>query len=125
MEHEFSNVAVEVGNDIHSGIKTDDRVVVEPVFRNPDSVFTGKGEYNRSEPIGFIGLSGNGGFTKYVVVEDYMVHRIPDSVSFEQGALVESAAVAVHAVKTSDLQLGMYQYPIVRSFSLWEERYSI
>ncbi|CAF3977907.1 unnamed protein product, partial [Rotaria sp. Silwood1] len=49
---------------------------------------------------------GNGGFAKYAVVEDYMIHKIPDSVSFEQGALVEPAAVAVHAVKTSDLQLG-------------------
>ncbi|CAF5060960.1 unnamed protein product, partial [Rotaria sp. Silwood1] len=58
-----------------------------------------------SEPIGFIGLTGNGGFAKYAVVEDYMIHKIPDSVSFEQGALVEPAAVAVHAVKTSDLQL--------------------
>jgi (R,R)-butanediol dehydrogenase/meso-butanediol dehydrogenase/diacetyl reductase len=126
MGHEFSGVVVEVGDDVHcGGVKAGDRVVVEPIFRNPDSVFTAKGEYNRSEPIGFIGLTGNGGFAKYVVVEDYMVHKIPDSVSFEQGALVEPAAVAVHAVKTSGLQLGMHQYPTVRSFSLSKQRFSV
>ena len=87
-------------------VKLGDRVVVEPIFRNPDSVFTAKGEYNLSEPMGFIGLMADGGFAKYVVVESYMVHKIPNSVTFEQGALVEPAAVAVYTVKTSDLQLG-------------------
>ncbi|CAF4745284.1 unnamed protein product, partial [Rotaria sp. Silwood2] len=80
MEHESSGVIVEVGDNVYS-------------------------EYNRSEPIGFIGLTGNGGFAKFVVVEDYMVHKIPNTVSFEQGALVERATVAVHAVKTSGLQV--------------------
>jgi len=107
MGHEFSGVVVEVGDNINSNhIKIGDRVVVEPIFRNPDNPFTTKGEYNLSEPFGCIGLMGNGGFAKYVVVEDYMVHKISDTVSFEQGALVEPAAVAVYAVKTSNLQLG-------------------
>lgn len=47
-----------------------------------------------------------------------MVHKIPDSVSFEQGALVEPSAVAVHAVRTSGLQLGMLEYSNVLSFWL-------
>ncbi|CAF1018363.1 unnamed protein product [Rotaria sordida] len=107
MGHEFSGVVVQVGDNVHrDNVKIGDRVVVEPIFRNPDSFYTMKGEYNLSEPIGGIGLTGNGGFAKYVVVEDYMVHKIPDSITFEQGALVEPAAVAVYAVKTSGLQLG-------------------
>ncbi len=35
-----------------------------------------------------------------------MVHKIPDSVSFEQGALVEPSAVALHAVRSSKLKVG-------------------
>ncbi len=109
MGHEFSGVVVEVGDNIHQDrIKTGDRVVIEPIIRNPDSYFTAKGEYNRSEPGGGIGFMANGAYAKYVVVEDYMVHKIPDSVTFEQGALVEAAAVAVYSVKTSELQIGMY-----------------
>ena len=44
-----------------------------------------------------------------------MVHKIPDTVTFEQTALVEPATVVVYAVENSGLQLGIYQYRIVRS----------
>ncbi len=33
-----------------------------------------------------------------------MVHHIPDEMTYEQGALVEPAAVAVHAVRQSKLK---------------------
>ncbi|PZP52702.1 MAG: butanediol dehydrogenase [Pseudopedobacter saltans] len=104
--HEFSGVISEIGVDAQTKLKVGDRVVVEPIFKNPDSPFIANGEYNLSEPLGFVGLNANGGFAPYVVVEDYMVHKIPDSMSFEQGALVEPAAVAVYAVVNSGLQIG-------------------
>jgi len=103
--HEFSGIVTEVGAEVKH-IKAGDRVVVEPLFKNPESPFIVTGEYNLSEPLGFVGLTSNGGFAKYVVVEDYMVHPIPDSMTFEQGALVEPAAVAVYAVQSSGLKLG-------------------
>lgn len=103
--HEFAGIVDEVGEGV-TQIKKGDRVVVEPLFRNPDSPFIVNGEYNLSEPLGFVGLTSNGGFAKYTVVEDYMVHKIPDTMSFEQGALVEPAAVAVYAVLQSGLKLG-------------------
>lgn len=103
--HEFSGIVDEVGSNV-THIKKGDRVVVEPIFRNPDSPFIAKGEYNLSEPLGFVGLTSNGGFAKYVVVEDYMVHKIPDDFTYEQGALVEPAAVAVYAVQQSGLSAG-------------------
>ncbi|NCD72428.1 2,3-butanediol dehydrogenase [Mucilaginibacter agri] len=103
--HEFAGIVEEVGEGV-TNVKKGDRVVVEPLFRNPDSPFITNGEYNLSEPLGFVGLTSNGGFAKYTVVEDYMVHKIPDSMSFEQGALVEPAAVAVYAVLQSGLKLG-------------------
>jgi len=103
--HEFSGVVVSVGRNV-KGIQKGDRVVVEPIFRNPASPFIANGQYNLSEPLGFVGLTSNGGFAKYTVVEDYMVHKIPDDFTFEQGALVEPAAVAVYAVQQSGLSAG-------------------
>lgn len=103
--HEFSGVVYQIGEDV-TNVKVGDRVVVEPLFKNPESPFIANGEYNLSEPLGFVGLTSNGGFAKYTVVEDYMVHKIPDSMSYEQGALVEPAAVAVYAVLQSGLKLG-------------------
>lgn len=103
--HEFSGIIEEVGEGVVN-LKVGDRVVVEPIFKNFESPFIINGKYNLSEPLGFVGLSGNGGFAPYVVVEDYMVHKIPDTMSFEKGALVEPAAVAVYAVLQSGLQIG-------------------
>ncbi|TYB75877.1 2,3-butanediol dehydrogenase [Bizionia myxarmorum] len=103
--HEFSGVVEEVGNQVKN-IKKGDRVTVEPIFRNPESSFISTGEYNLSEPLGFVGLTSNGGFAKYVVVEDYMVHKMPDKMTFEQGAIVEPAAVAAYAIQRSGMKMG-------------------
>ncbi|WP_254438612.1 zinc-binding dehydrogenase [Paenibacillus sp. DCT19] len=51
-------------------------------------------------------MNGDGGFAEYVVVESYMVHALPDNVSFEEGALVEPTAVALHAIRHSKLKVG-------------------
>lgn len=103
--HEFSGVVVEIGANV-TNIAKGDRVVVEPIFRNHESPFITTGEYNLSEPLGFVGLTANGGFAKFVVVEDYMVHKMPDSMTFEQGAIVEPAAVAAYAVQQSGMKMG-------------------
>src|SRR5690606_17370523 len=103
--HEFAGVVVETGNNV-TQVKKGDRVVVEPIFRNPDSPFISTGEYNLSEPLGFVGLTANGGFAKYVVVEGYMVHKMPDTMTFEQGAIVEPAAVAAYAIQQSGMKMG-------------------
>ena len=103
--HEFSGVVEEVGKNV-TNIKKGDRVTVEPIFRNPESPFITKGEYNLSEPLGFVGLTSNGAFAKYVVVEDYMVHKMPDNMTFEQGAIVEPTAVAAYAIRRSGMKMG-------------------
>lgn len=103
--HEFSGVVEEVGENVKN-IKKGDRVPVEPIFRNPASPFIVTGEYNLAEPLGFVGLTSNGGFAKYAIVEDYMVHQIPDEMTFQQGAIVEPAAVAAYAIQRSGMKLG-------------------
>lgn len=103
--HEFSGVVVETGKNVKR-VKKGDRVTVEPIFRNPSSPFIERGEYNLAEPLGFVGLTANGAFAKYVVVEDYMVHKIPDSMTYEQGAIVEPAAVAAYGIQQSGLKMG-------------------
>ena len=53
------------------------------------------GKYNLCDSLGFVGLSGgHGGFAAYSVVPARMVHKMPEGLSMEQGALVEPAAVS-------------------------------
>src|SRR4029077_5098917 len=47
--------------------------------------------------IGFHGLMSDGGMAEYTVVPTDMLHRLPDNVSLELGALVEPMSVAYHA----------------------------
>jgi (R,R)-butanediol dehydrogenase/meso-butanediol dehydrogenase/diacetyl reductase len=54
-----------------------------------------------------VGLSGgHGGFAAYSVVPARMVHKMPEALSMEQGALVEPAAVALHDVRLSKIRAG-------------------
>ncbi|MED3645783.1 2,3-butanediol dehydrogenase [Halalkalibacterium halodurans] len=106
MGHEFSGQVVEVGDGV-TKCEEGDRVVVEPIFACGTCTACKQGKYNLCEQLGFLGLAGGGGgFSEYVTVDEHMVHKIPDTVSFEQGALVEPAAVALYAVRQSQFNVG-------------------
>lgn len=106
MGHEFAGEIVETGPAV-TRVKVGDRVAIEPILSpNKDGAYLME-RYNLSPLLGFHGLSGGGGgFSEYTVVGEHMVHVMPDELSFEQGALVEPAAVALHAVRQSRLQAG-------------------
>lgn len=106
MGHEFSGQVVDIGEGV-TGFQVGDRVVCEPIFRCGECLGCKQGKYNLCEKMGFYGLSGGGGgFSEYASIPVEMLHKIPDSISFEQGALAEPAAVALHAVKESKLKVG-------------------
>lgn len=99
--HEFSGEIVEVGSDV-TRVKVGDRVAVEPILAKNNLV----GNYNLDPNLNFVGLAADGGFAKYCVLDGDLVHVIPDSLSYEQAALTEPAAVAVYAVRQSALKAG-------------------
>ncbi|MFS0553921.1 2,3-butanediol dehydrogenase [Brevibacillus sp. 179-C9.3 HS] len=105
MGHEFSGIVAEVGEGV-TGIQAGDRVAIEPLVYCGECEYCKKGCYNQCSSVGFIGLSANGGFAEYVIVEPKMVHKLPENVTLEEGALVEPTAVALHAVRESKLQVG-------------------
>ncbi|PRC60055.1 dehydrogenase, partial [Mycobacterium sp. ITM-2017-0098] len=48
----------------------------------------------------------DGGMAEYTVVPTSMLHKLPDSVSLELGALVEPMSVAYHAATLGDVRPG-------------------
>ncbi|WP_400246873.1 2,3-butanediol dehydrogenase [Niallia sp. JL1B1071] len=100
--HEFSGEIVEIGEGV-TDYQVGDRVVVEPIFATHGH----QGAYNLDENMGFLGLAGGGGgFSEYVSVDTELLHKLPDELSYEQGALVEPSAVALYAVRSSKIQAG-------------------
>ncbi|WP_312472484.1 2,3-butanediol dehydrogenase [Neobacillus sp.] len=106
MGHEFSGQVIEVGEGV-TKVQVGDRVAVEPIYSCGECAACKQGKYNLCEKMGFYGLAGGGGgFSEFTSVPEHMIHKLPETVSYEQGALVEPSAVALHAVKQSKLKVG-------------------
>ncbi|MCM3267598.1 2,3-butanediol dehydrogenase [Paenibacillus elgii] len=104
--HEFAGEVVAVGQGV-SKVEVGDRVTVEPILACGTCLPCRQGLYNVCDELGFHGLSGGGGgFSEITSVKESMVHKLPDAMTYEQGAMVEPAAVAVHAVRQSRLKAG-------------------
>lgn len=105
MGHEFSGVITEVGAGV-AGWREGDRVAVEPIYKCGHCAPCRAGNYNICAQIGFHGLMSDGGMAEYTVVPTEMLHRLPDTVSLELGALVEPMSVAYHAATLGDVREG-------------------
>ncbi len=101
--HEFSGTVVEVGSGV-TAVAEGDRVAVEPIYACGHCDRCSSGRYNVCSSIGFHGLMSDGGMAEYTVVPESMLHKLPDAVSLELGALVEPMAVAYHAAKLGDVR---------------------
>lgn len=106
MGHEYCGTVAELGDGV-TDLAVGDRVAIEPIFACGKCAACLEGKYNLCDSLGFVGLSGgHGGFATYSVVPARMVHKMPEALSMEQGALVEPAAVALHAVRLSKIKAG-------------------
>jgi 2-desacetyl-2-hydroxyethyl bacteriochlorophyllide A dehydrogenase len=87
--------------------KVGDRVLIHPILCNrADPVFV-SGEVHHSESTEVLGVvSRNGAYAQEVVVEDYMLRRVPDGVDDESAAMIEPVAVAVRALQRGSLRFG-------------------
>jgi len=96
--HEFSGEVAEPGEGV-VGWKIGDRVVSELGFEVCGNCYNCLAGFpNLCDRRKSIGYWYNGAFTKYVIVPAEGMHRLPDNVSFEEGALTEPLACVVHGV---------------------------
>jgi 2-desacetyl-2-hydroxyethyl bacteriochlorophyllide A dehydrogenase len=104
MGHEGSGEAVEVGSGV-TKVDVGDRVVVAPLIRCGNCRMCRTGRYNICERRRFVGIEADGVFAEYIKVDQSNVELLPDDLSFEEGALVEPVAVAVHAVRRGGIPM--------------------
>ena len=105
--HEFSGVVVEVGSEVVQ-YRSGDRVAIQPKVFAAAAHYSIRGLGHLSEQQGFVGIHHWpwGGMGEYAVLNEVNLAKLPDSVSDEQGALVEPAAVALYALDNSGLKAG-------------------
>ena len=103
--HELSGEVVQLGEDA-SGFAVGDRVTLEPVIACGQCAACQRGFYGYCENISFSYREGDGAMAHYIKVKTRFLHRLPKSMSYEAGALIEPLAVATHAVRRAGIGLG-------------------
>jgi (R,R)-butanediol dehydrogenase/meso-butanediol dehydrogenase/diacetyl reductase len=102
--HEFAGTIVEIGGDVTS-LKVGDRVAVETTVSCGKCHSCLTGDYNLCVYPAWIGLTApGGGLAEYCIVDEERAHLLPESVTLEQGAVVEPFSVALHAVRRVSLK---------------------
>ena len=96
--HEFSGAIAEIGPGV-SGWQIGDRVTIESTASFCGQCrFCHTGDTQRCLHRRAYGIAEDGAFAKYVSVRQDALHKLPDHISFQEAALTEPLAVAIHAV---------------------------
>lgn len=104
--HEFAGRIVAVGSGVTS-LKVGHRVSIQPQISPTDDYYGRRGLGHVSSQMATIGLSwGWGGMSELALVNEVNAIELPDSVSDEQGSLIEPAAVAVNAMDRGGVVTG-------------------
>lgn len=104
--HEVSGEVVEVGASV-TQFKPGDKVTVEPQITCGKCYPCRHGKYNLCEELKVMGFQDVGMASEYFVVDASKVTPIPPEMTYEQGAMIEPLAVAVHGVKQFGDMKGM------------------
>jgi L-iditol 2-dehydrogenase len=110
MGHEASGVVAEVGAGV-TAFRPGDRVTFDSTVYCGACFFCRKGDVNLCDNRNVLGVScgdyrRHGAFAEFVAVPEYIVYRLPESLGFEQAAMIESVSIAFHAVNRTPLKLG-------------------
>ena len=104
--HEAAGVVLETGAAV-TGLRTGDRVCMEPGIPDPQSRATRLGLYNLDPAVRFWATPPVHGCLRPTVVHPAaFTFKLPDNVSFGEGAMVEPLAVGMHAATKARLRPG-------------------
>ncbi len=104
--HEASGVVTAIGSDVTS-ISVGDRVAIEPGVPCGHCHECRMGRYNLCPEVQFFATPPvDGAFAQFVVIDENFAHRVPDSMSFDEAALIEPLSVGVWACKKAKIAPG-------------------
>ena len=100
--HEMAGIVKETGTAV-SSVQKGDRVAVEPQSYCGHCEACLRGDYNFCESLQFMASKGiSGALKQYVKWPQSSIYKLEDSMSFEEGALLEPLSVAYSAIEKLD-----------------------
>lgn len=108
-KHPFTKYPVTQGHEVSGEIaalgdgaakfKVGQRVVIEPQVVCGECYPCRHGKYNLCESLKVMGFQTTGTASEFFAVAEEKITPIPDSMSFDEGAMIEPLAVTVHAAR--------------------------
>lgn len=95
--HEFSGEVIDVYDEENKNL-INRRVSIFPLIPCNKCDSCRNGNYQLCENYNYLGSRCDGGFAEYVAVPSWNLLEIPNGVSFEEAAMLEPCAVAVHSL---------------------------
>src|SRR5438132_13646017 len=104
--HEFAGDVVAIGPGV-TRVAEGDRVAIMPLAYCGHCAYCRRGLQHLCATMGCVGLSHPwGGMAELATVAEYQVVRLPESVSYRQGALIEPTAFAAYGVERAGVGPG-------------------
>src|SRR5918994_1535919 len=104
--HEFGGTVLAVGADV-VGVKSGDRVGVDPTLNCGECYFCQRGQGNLCERWNAVGVGAHpGGFAECVAVPERTVYPLPKGMSDATAALIEPISCVVHGFHLLRAQVG-------------------
>lgn len=104
--HESSGVIAEVGEKV-TNVKVGDRVAMEPGIPCRRCPRCKEGNYNLCVDMAFAATPPiDGTLTKYYALPEDFCYKLPESMSLEEGALMEPLSVGVHITRQAAIKPG-------------------
>ncbi|XP_059160017.1 sorbitol dehydrogenase-like [Physella acuta] len=108
MGHEPSGVVSKVGAGV-TDLRVGDRVAIEPLISCQSCRYCRLGKYNVCSNLKYLASPPTDGcLTRFFCHPAHSVHRLPDNVSFDEGALVQPLALGFHACERGEITVGHY-----------------
>lgn len=103
--HEFSGEIMEVGEDMDPSL-VGKGAAVFPLMPCRDCPSCETGQFAQCENYNYMGSRCDGAFAEYICAPLWNLLMIPEGLSYVEAAMVEPAAVAVHALRQAGIDIG-------------------
>jgi len=106
--HECSGIIHAVGDNV-TNVKPGDRVAIEPGIPCRFCKFCRSGHYNLCPDVHFLATPPiDGSLAQFIEHASDFVYKMPEHMSYEEGALLEPLSVAVHACDRGGVKAGSH-----------------
>lgn len=96
-----------IGHDAcGENLRDGEKVAVEPIIRCGKCKFCLTGRYHLCRDGSYMGMSAQGCFSEIFAAPKENLHRIPENVSFEESAILEPVALALHTFEMLQPKVG-------------------